>query len=298
MKSLTELKANLQQETSKIVSIANAEDKGVLLFVKTALEEQLCQFMLFGDKNKIEEISKEIDLDLSSTKIQVYHETSDTAGATVKSVYNKEAHIVMKGNLSTKRLLKAVLNKENGLRTGNVLSHVALFEVPTQERLIFLTDAALNIAPTLTEKQAIIHNVVNVAQSIGISKPKVAAIAPIEVVNESMTSTTDAAILSQMNRRGQIKGCIVDGPLAFDNAVSTEAAVSKGIVSEVAGSADIILVPSIEVGNALYKSFIYFAKAKVAAIISGARAPIVLTSRSDSVESKLYSLILALYSTK
>ena len=182
--------------------------------------------------------------------------------------------------------MKAVLNKEWGLRKGSVLSHVAAFEVPNYDRLIFVTDAAMNIAPDVTQKAAIIQNTVEVARAIGIDLPKVAPIAAVEVVNPAMQATIDAAMLTQMNRRGQIKNCVVDGPLALDNAVSQIAAEHKGIVSDVAGKADILLVPTIEAGNVLYKSLVYFADAKVGAMIAGAKAPIVLTSRADSAETK------------
>ncbi|SHF59242.1 phosphate butyryltransferase [Ornithinibacillus halophilus] len=299
MKTLTELKESIQQQEIKhIVAVANAAEQEVLQSIKSALKEELCKFLLFGDKDQMNRKAQEIGLDLNSKHIQIRHEVKDVAGAAVKAVHDNEAHIVMKGNVSTKQLLKAVLNKDYGLRSGNVLSHVALFEVPNQEKLIFLTDAAMNVSPSLHEKKEIIQNAVKVAHSIGVEIPKVAAIAPVEVINEAMESTTDAAILTQMNRRGQIKGCLVDGPLGFDNAVSKTAARQKEIDSEVAGDTDIILVPTIEVGNALYKSFVYFANSKVAAIISGAKAPIVLTSRADSAESKLLSLSLALKTLK
>lgn len=204
----------------------------------------------------------------------------------------------MKGNVPTATILKEVLNKEYGLRTGSVLSHVAAFEVPDYDQLIFVTDAAMNVAPDLNQKVQIVQNSVQVARALGIEMPKVAPLAAVEVVNPTMQATVDAALLTQMNNRGQIKDCIVDGPLALDNAVSALAAEHKGIKSEVAGQADILFVPTIEVGNVLYKSLIYFAKAKVGAIIAGAKAPIVLTSRADSAESKLYSLALAVCSVK
>lgn len=218
---------------------------------------------------------------------------AEAAELSVKALRNGEADVLMKGNIPTANILKAVLNKEWGLRKGSVLSHVAAFEVPNYDRLIFVTDAAMNIAPDVTQKAAIIQNTVEVAQAIGIDLPKVAPIAAVEVVNPAMQATIDAAMLTQMNRRGQIKDCIVDGPLALDNAVSQIAAEHKGIVSDVAGKADILLVPTIEAGNVLYKSLVYFADAKVGAMIAGAKAPVVLTSRADSAETKVYSLALA-----
>lgn len=290
----------LKNSTGQKVAVAQAADSEVLLAVKNAREHNLAGFMLFGPKEEIQHLALEVKLDLSDPSISIHNcESPKTAALeAVKAVHDGKASVVMKGHVSTKDLLKAILNKEFGLRTGRVLSHVALFEIPGRDKLVFLTDAAMNIAPTLEEKAQIISNSVDVAKSVGLMNPKVAPIAAVEVVNPSMPATLDAAALSQMQKRGQIKDCIVDGPLAFDNAVSLDAAEQKGIHSEVAGVADILVVPTIEVGNALYKSFMYFANAKVAAVISGAKAPIVLTSRADSAESKLYSLALSLLSAK
>lgn len=298
MRTLEELKELAKKETAQIVSVANAADEEVLKAVKDAIKENLCSFILFGKENKIYKLSEEIDLDLSTSKISIVSEEKDPAGAAVQAIHQKKADILMKGNVSTKSLLKAVLNKEYGLRSGKILSHVALFEIPNQDRLLFLTDSGMNIMPTLMEKVEIINNAVQIAHGIGIDRPKVAALAAVEVVNPAMQATLDAAMLTQMQKRNQIRDCIVDGPLAFDNAVSIQAAEHKNIESDVAGMTDIIAVPTIEVGNALYKSFMFFADAKVAAVVSGASAPIVLTSRADSAASKLYSLSLALVSSK
>ncbi|MRG86520.1 phosphate butyryltransferase [Salinibacillus xinjiangensis] len=284
-----------QQNHKSVVAVAQAADREVLMAVKSAVEEQVSTFILFGDIQLIQKYAAEIELDLPSNDIQLVHtdDGDEAARLAVQKVHDQKAHVLMKGNLSTKQILKQVLHKEYGLRANRVLSHVAVFEVPNQNRLILLTDAAMNIAPSLSEKAQIIQNAANVANRIDIDMPKVAALAAVEVVNPAMQSTMDAAALSQMQKRGQIQGCIVDGPLAFDNAVSEKAAKEKGIHSDVAGQADILMVPSIETGNALYKSFMYFANAKVAAVISGAAAPIVLTSRADSHESKLYSIVLS-----
>lgn len=297
MKTLSELIKHAQQLDKQVVSIANAADVEVLRFVKQAVDQDLASFLLHGDQQVIQAYADKLGFDLNHQDIEVVHTTSAIADAAVQTIDRGDAHILMKGNISTKALLQAVLNKQYGLRTGGVLSHSALFEIPSQNRLLFLTDAAMNISPSLKEKVDIIHNTVQVAHAIGILQPKVAVLAPVEVINPAMQSTLDAAALTQMQHRGQINGCMIDGPLAFDNAVSLDAARQKDIVSDVAGRADILLAPSIEVANALYKSFIYFAQAKVAAIISGAKAPIVLTSRADTAESKLYSLALALLST-
>ncbi|NYE04950.1 phosphate butyryltransferase [Bacillus niacini] len=282
------------------VAVAIAEDEEVIEAVMEALKRNLANFILFGDNEKINTILnvRHKDQQKSNKSLTVVHADSNTMAAelAVRAVSTKEATVLMKGNIPTSVLLKAVLNKEYGLRTGNILSHVAVFEIPGYDRFTIVTDAGMNIAPDLEEKAQMIRNAAAIARAIGIEYPKVAPIAAVEVVNPAMQATIDGAALTVMNKRGQITGCIVDGPLALDNAVSALAAEHKGIQSEVAGRADILLVPAIEVGNVLYKSLIYFAKAKVGAVIAGAKAPIVLTSRADSAESKLYSLALAICS--
>ncbi|KWU65819.1 phosphate butyryltransferase [Bacillus mycoides] len=281
-------------QPKKTVAVAVAEDHEVIEAVAKAIKLQLAQFRLYGNQEKIIGMLQEHGLQTSEhIEVIAAASSAEAAELSVKSVSNGEADVLMKGNIPTANILKAVLNKEWGLRKGSVLSHVAAFEVPNYDRLIFVTDAAMNIAPDVTQKAAIIQNTVEVAQAIGIDLPKVAPIAAVEVVNPTMQATIDAAMLTQMNRRGQIKNCVVDGPLALDNAVSQIAAEHKGIVSDVAGKADILLVPTIEAGNVLYKSLVYFANAKVGAMIAGAKAPIVLTSRADSAETKVYSLALA-----
>ncbi|HGH7173921.1 TPA: phosphate butyryltransferase [Bacillus wiedmannii] len=281
-------------QPKKTVAVAVAEDHEVIEAVAKAIKLQLAQFRLYGNQEKIMGMLQEHGLQTSEhIEVIAAASSAEAAELSVKAVRNGEADVLMKGNIPTANILKAVLNKEWGLRKGSALSHVAAFEVPNYDRLIFVTDAAMNIAPDVTQKAAIIQNTVEVAQAIGIDLPKVAPIAAVEVVNPAMQATIDAAMLTQMNRRGQIKNCIVDGPLALDNAVSQIAAEHKGIVSDVAGKADILLVPTIEAGNVLYKSLVYFADAKVGAMIAGAKAPIVLTSRADSAETKVYSLALA-----
>lgn len=281
-------------QPKKTVAVAVAEDHEVIEAVAKAITLQLAQFRLYGNQEKIMGMLQEHNLQTSEhIEVIATQSSAEAAELSVKAVRNGEADVLMKGNIPTANILKAVLNKEWGLRKGSVLSHVAAFEVPNYDRLIFVTDAAMNIAPDVTQKAAIIQNTVEVARAIGIDLPKVAPIAAVEVVNPAMQATIDAAMLTQMNRRGQIKNCVVDGPLALDNAVSQIAAEHKGIVSDVAGKADILLVPTIEAGNVLYKSLVYFADAKVGAMIAGAKAPIVLTSRADSAETKVYSLALA-----
>jgi phosphate butyryltransferase len=288
---------NATQFSGKVIAVAAAEDDEIIEAVARAIERNIASFQLYGNEVEIERLLKAKGIE-GNPFVKVFHANTKEKAAelAVKAVSSKDADVLMKGNLSTSTILKSVLNKEYGLRTGNVLSHVAVFEVPGYDRYIFVTDAAMNISPDLNEKAQIVNNAVRVAKSIGIQIPKVAPLAAVEVVNQVMQATLDAATLSIMQRRGQIEDCIIDGPLALDNAVSLEAAEHKGIQSEVAGQADILLVPTIEVGNVLYKSLIYFAKAKVGAIIAGARAPIVLTSRADTAESKLFSLALAVCS--
>ncbi|WP_242136511.1 phosphate butyryltransferase [Bacillus cereus group sp. BfR-BA-01360] len=283
------------EQPKKTVAVAVAEDHEVIEAVAKAIQLQLAQFRLYGNQEKIMSMLQEYRLQ-SSEDIAVIATLSSAEAAelSVKAVRNGEADVLMKGNIPTANILKAVLNKEWGLRKGGVLSHVAVFEVPNYDRFIFVTDAAMNIAPDVTQKAAIIQNTVEVARAIGNDLPKVAPIAAVEVINPAMQATIDAAMLTQMNRRGQIKDCIVDGPLALDNAVSQIVAEHKGIASDVAGKADILLVPTIEAGNVLYKSLVYFAKANVGAMIAGAKAPIILTSRADSAETKVYSLALAI----
>ncbi|KAB2338455.1 phosphate butyryltransferase [Cytobacillus depressus] len=286
------------QYERKTVAVAAAEDPEVIEAVSEAVKRNLAKFILFGDKEKILDNMSQYENLASNDNIRIVHTLSSSLAAenAVQAVKLNEANVLMKGNISTAIILKAVLNKDYGLRTGNVLSHVAVFEVPGFDKFTIITDAAMNIAPDLEQKAQILKNAVGIANSIGIELPLVAPIAAVEVVNPAMQSTLDAAALTLMNKRGQITDCVVDGPLALDNAVSQTAARYKGIKSEVAGKADILLVPTIEVGNALYKSLIYFANAKVGAVIAGAKAPIVLTSRADTAESKLYSLALAICS--
>lgn len=301
MKSLDHLVTQAAENLDPIVAVAAACDIEVLKAVDLSIQKSLASFILFADEKKLSEVIAahfpHLQLD---DRIRIQHTESNEAAAlgAVKAVSSNEAHVVMKGNLPTAVILKAVLHKEFGLRTGKVLSHVAAFEVPGYDKLFFVTDAAMNIAPDLKAKTEIIENAVETAKACGIEQPVVAPLAAVETINPAMQPTIDAASLVLMNQRGQIKNCIIDGPLALDNAVSIEAAAQKGLTGNTAGKADILLVPNIESGNILYKSLIYFAKAKVGAIIQGAKAPIVLTSRADSAESKIYSLALAILATQ
>lgn len=281
-----------------LIAVAAAEDKDVLAAVKDALSLRIARFHLVGNEKLIRELAAEVDLELNSTKITNELNPVMASRLAVESVSSGESQILMKGLVPTATILKAVLDKEIGLRTGSVLSHIALFQLDNYDKLIFLTDAAMNIAPNLDQKVQIVENAISLAHSIGYDEPKVALISAVETVNPNMQATVDGALIAKMSERGQIKGAIIDGPLALDNAISREAAKHKGINSRVAGEADILVVPTIEVGNALYKSLTYFTNAKVGAVITGAKAPIVLTSRADSPETKLNSIILAVLSAQ
>jgi len=274
------------------IAVAAAEDEPVLQAVAKAKEMGLCNAVLVGEKVKIESLLKELHI---NDEFRIIDEKNPAQAAKIAAnlVREGECDILMKGLVDTKSLLRAVLDKEKGLATGNLISHVAAFEVEGYDRMLFVTDAAMNTYPGLKEKVGILHNAVHFVTSLGVEKPKVAVVCAVEVVNEAMQATIDAAMLSKMNDRGQIKGCLVDGPLALDNALSVEAAEHKGIKSPVAGHADILLMPNIESGNVLYKSLTYAAYAKTGGVLLGAKAPVVVTSRADSFESKVNSIAMA-----
>lgn len=293
IKSFADVLDKVKASTMKKVAVAVAQDEPVLEAVADARKMGIADAILVGDREKIIEAARAGGINIEKFQIIDEPDNSKAARCAVELVSSGSADMVMKGLIDTATFLKAVLDKEKGLRTGKVLSHVAVFDVPALQRVILLTDAAMNIAPELMTKKQILENAVEVARSIGIEVPRVAVVAAVEVVNPDMQPTLDGAILSKMNDRGQIKGCIVDGPLAIDNAISEEAAEHKGIKSPVAGRADIILVPNIETGNVMYKTLTYTSNAKNGGIIAGAAAPVILTSRADSHESKLYSIALA-----
>lgn len=292
-KSLKDLLELAKQRGPKKISVAMAHDHEVLAAVKHATEMGIANPILVGDKEKIIEISKEIKFDL--TNIEIIDEKEGTLACRIATelVSSGKADVLMKGLIDTGVIMKQVLDSEIGLRTGNVISHVAVFDVPTYHKIFLVTDAAMNIAPDLQQKKEILENAVILAKSLDIECPKVAVIAAKEKVAPKMEATVHAKELSDMNKRGEIIGCLVDGPLALDNAVSKESAVLKGIDSEVAGDADILLMPTIEAGNVLYKALTFLGNAKSAGLIIGTKAPIVLTSRADNEETKLNSIALA-----
>lgn len=300
MATLNHLIENVPNGSNHTVAVAAAADLAVLEAVSMAVSRKMARFRLYDDEPAATAMMREYFPQLlDHPDVQLHHVSSveKAAEEAVKSVFVKESDILMKGQIATAVLLKAVLNPEYGLRTGSVMSHIAAFEVPGFDRLIFVTDAGMNISPDLPQKVQIIQNAVQIARSVGVEMPIVAPLAGVEVINPNMQATLDAAALTAMNQRGQIKDCIVDGPFALDNAISVDAAQHKRIAGENAGKADILLVPTIESGNILYKSLVFFSNAKVGSIIAGAKAPIVLSSRADSAESKLYSLALAICSS-
>ncbi|SKA88786.1 phosphate butyryltransferase [Caloramator quimbayensis] len=295
IKNFDELLEIAKQRPKMRLSVAAAQDEEVLLAVDSARKLGFVDALLVGDKEKIENIAQSLSMDLSQYEIIDVKSLQESAKVAVSLVAKGNADFLMKGLLPTADLLRAVLDKETGLRGSGLLSHVMVYSTQNYHKLLFLTDGGMVTYPDLAQKVQIVNNAVKVAKSLGVSPVKVAPLCAVEVVNPDMQATLDAAYLSKMSQRGQIKDCIIDGPLALDNAISKEAAKHKGIESIVAGDADILLVPNIESGNMLGKSLTYFGNAKSAGIIMGAKCPIVLVSRADTHESKLYSIALGCF---
>ena len=292
IRSFSEILKIASEKGPKTIAVAVAQDVEVLTAVSNAKKLGIVNVILVGDKEEIETIAKKINIDLSGMEIIDEKDKVQACMTSVELVSSGKAQLVMKGFVDTSVILKAVLDEKIGLRTGNVLSHVGVFDVKGYDRLFLLTDAAMNLAPNLEQKKQIVENAVLLAKAMGNENPKIAILAAVEKVNPKMQATVDAAELEKMNKEGWLPDCIVGGPFAFDNAVSVEAAKHKGIEHPIAGLADILVVPTIEAGNMLYKSFVFFAKSKNAGIIVGAKAPIVLASRADSDEAKLNSIAI------
>ena len=288
---LDDMLKKLKGDKRVTLSVAAAHDEEVLLAIKSAVEMEIITPILIGEENKIREISKEINFDLSKFKIINKGTIEECAETAVKLVSSGKADFAMKGLLDTSVILKAVLNKEWGLRTDSLLSHVMVYEVPSYDKLLVTTDGGMNIEPDYDQKVKILKNAIEATKPLGLKHIKVACLAAKEKVNSKMQATVDARALQEAGERGEFgKDVTVEGPLAFDLAVSKEAAKVKGFKSKVSGETDIMLMPTIEVGNGIGKALTYFAGAKSAGIIMGAKAPIVLVSRADSHESKLYSI--------
>ena len=275
------------------LAVAAAQDSYVLDAVMQAKDLGIAEPILVGDKAAIEEVLAELGRADADVRIVDEPDKAEACQAAARLVRDGEADFIMKGHVDTSVIMRAILNKENELRTGATISDVLALEIDGYDRLFIVTDPAMSIAPTLEQKVDLINNAVMVSHALGNECPKVAALAAVEKVNEKMPCTVEAAKLAEMNRAGEIEGCIVDGPLQFDNVVSEEAAKHKGIESPVAGAADVLLVPDIEAGNMLVKAAEFFGHAKKAGVIVGAKAPIALTSRASSAESKLYTIAIA-----
>lgn len=294
MKTFAEVFDRVRGGKPRRIAVAAAADEPVLEAVKEAVSMGLANADLVGDETKIRDIAAKIGLDLE--QVHIIHEPDEKSAAmtAVKLVHDKKAQVLMKGMISTADFLRAVLNKESGLRAGKTLSSVVVAKTPQIDRFLLMTDGGMVMYPTLEEKVHLLKNVLPVCKALEIDAPRVAAVCAVEVVNPAMQSTLDAAALALMSQRGQLKGMVVDGPLAMDNALSEAAALHKGIKSPVAGKADVVLMPDIEAGNIMYKTMVYTGGAETSALIMGASAPIVMTSRADSSAAKLNSIAVAL----
>jgi phosphate butyryltransferase len=292
IKSFSDLMAEARAKGPKRVAVAVAQDEVVLEALSIARQERIATPVLFGEKKAIEEAAAKAKVDLGGWDITDIADMAEASKAAVQAVSSGKADFLMKGLVATSTFLKAVLDKEVGLRTGRLLSHVAVMEVQGYHKIFLATDGGMCVKPDLAAKADIVNNAVELAHKLGMERPKVALLAAVEVVNPEMPETVDAAELWKMADRGQIKGCVLDGPLALDLAVSKEAADHKKVRSAVAGDADVLVLPEIAAGNIFAKALIYMAGAKAAGLIAGASRPVVMLSRSDTREQKLNSIAL------
>ncbi len=296
MKTFDEIVEAVRDYPIRKVAVACADDPTVLEALHNARRRNIAESVLFGDARRIRELAEQAGMELPPGTVIDVADDIEAASQAVAMVSRGEAEIVMKGYLHTDDFLRAVLDRDTGLRAGVLMSHVFVCDLSEQGRLLLITDSAMNIAPDLEAKAEIVLNAVHLAHILGLERPKVAVLAAVELLNPAMPATIDATCLHTMSQRRQFSPpCIVDGPFAFDNAISVAAARHKGIGGEVAGQADIMLVPDIEAGNILVKSFVYLAGGRIAGVIVGASAPVVLTSRADSADAKLMSIALAVY---
>lgn len=293
-KGFDEIIAKIGEFDMKKVAVSVAQDSAVLEAVAEAKKRGIADAILVGDEDKIKEIAASIDIDISGFEIIDEKDDIQASLIAVKLAHDGKADMYMKGLIDTKNFLKSVLDKEVGLRTGGVLSHVCVFEVPGIDRLLFLTDVAFMTYPTLEDKVHIIENTLPIARACGVKCPKVAPLAAVEVVNPKMQTTVDAAELTRMNENGEITGCIIDGPLSLDLAIDPEAAQHKGATDrKIQGDGDILLFPDIHAGNLVYKALVHLVDVKNGCILTGTKVPVILTSRSDTFETKVNSMALA-----
>lgn len=298
-KNFQELTLKVQNNDSKKrVAVAAAHDEHTLEAVFKAVNDKLVEPVLIGDKVKIKEILTKLSVEFNENKIINTENDAEAAQRTVELINEAKADFIMKGKLQTADLLKAVVHKENGLRTGNVMSHVAILEIPAYHKLIAVTDGGMMMYPNLEEKKQIIENAVDVFLAMGYECPKVAVLAAVETVNPKMLEAVDADLLKKMNQNGEIKNCIVEGPISVDLAFNKESAKIKGFESPVTGEADILIVPNISTGNIMSKALLEFANGTMAGMIVGAKVPIVLTSRGATSEEKYLSLVLSASAVK
>ncbi|MCQ2521992.1 MAG: phosphate butyryltransferase [Lachnospiraceae bacterium] len=292
-KGFDDLLSKVASCSRKKVSVAVAQDGPVLEAIEVARTRGIADAILVGDLKKIQPIAEELKIDLSNYEVIDIEDPVEAARKAVSLVHDGTADMYMKGLINTKDFLKSVLDKEVGLRTGKPLSHVCVFEFEGQQKLYFLSDVAFIPYPTLEDKKAIIENTVEIVHACGIDCPKVAPLAAVEVVNPKMPVTVEADELTKMCERGEITGCIVDGPLSLDLAIDPEAAKHKGAEGrKIVGDADVLLFPDIHAGNITYKALTHLCKCKNGNILTGTKAPVILTSRSDSTEVKVNSLAL------
>jgi phosphate butyryltransferase len=293
-KNFEELIEKIQNRSSLAkVAVAAAHDEHTLEAVFKASKDNIVEPVLVGDKVKIQEILEKLNVQFDCNLIINTNSDTEAAEKTVELVNQGKADFIMKGKLQTADLLKAVVNKEKGLRTGKVISHVAILQVPSYHKLIAITDGGMMMYPNAEEKKQIIENAVDVFLAMGYENPKVAVLAAVETVNPKMPEAVDADLLKKMNLSGEIKNCTVEGPISFDLTMSKESAEIKGYSSPVTGQADILIAPNITAGNVLSKALIELAQSKMAGMIVGAKVPIVLTSRGSSSEEKYLSLVLS-----
>ncbi|SDE82371.1 phosphate butyryltransferase [Sporomusa acidovorans] len=294
IKKFDEIIKSAAAKGPKTIAVAAAHDAEVILALNKANILGIADAILIGNRRKICRIAEEYQIDIGKFTIIEKNDNVEACRTAVQLAAKGQVQVLMKGLVDTATILKAVLDKEAGLRTANVLSHVAVADIDGYDRLFYITDGAMNIAPNVAMKKQIIENAVQIANALGNDSPKAACICALEKVNPKMQATLDAAELAKMSQTGELKGCMVAGPLALDNAVSLAAATHKGITNPVAGKADILVMPFIETGNTLYKSIVFFAQGNIAGIVAGAKVPIVLTSRADSELTKLNSIALGI----
>jgi len=295
LKNFDDLKSRvLKIKEKKVIALACAADVASLEALRDASRELGVDYLLIGDATAILDAAKSVNFDITQEKIVQANNEADAAEIAVNLVREGRADILMKGKMQTATLLKAVVDKEKGIRTGGLMSHMAVLECPAYHKLIYITDGGMVTQPDLEQKRSILLNSVDFLQKMGYDAPKAALLAAVEAVNPKMQETVDADALTQANNSGEISGCIVEGPLSFDLAISAESAKTKGVESRVAGDADIFLLPDIAAGNIMSKALIYLAGAKMAGCILGAAAPIIVVSRGAGAEEKMLSILLTM----